>query len=258
MFAGEIIELIESVAPLSNQESWDNSGLQIGQRNQQVSSALLCIDVTEDVVDEAIENNCQMIVSHHPLLFKGLKRISSETYIERCVLKIICHGLVVYSAHTSIDKYRSGVSGKMAERLGICNYSVLSPYNAEVGLGVIGDLPQPLTITDFLELLKDAFHTSVIRYLPSFVDSDNILRVAMCGGAGSEFLPDAIGQGAQAYVSADFKYHEFFNSDGRISVFDIGHFESEQHTKELFYELLADKIKCIKATKDVCQIKTFI
>ena len=257
MSAEEVIALIESVAPLSQQESWDNSGLQIGQRNTEVSSALLCTDVNDAVVDEAIEKGCQMIVSHHPLLFHGLKHICGDSLSERCAVKAIKNGIVIYSAHTSMDKYQFGVSGKMAEKLGIAEFSILSPAEGEVGLGVIGNLPEPLSLQQFLALLKKQFRSQAIRYVPS-VSERKISRVALCGGAGSEFLEDAVSQGADAFVSADFKYHEFLAADGRINVFDIGHFESEQFTKDIFRSLLDGVVNCIDSENDIPVIQAYL
>lgn len=262
MFANEIINIIESVAPLSQQEGWDNSGLQVGSRETEVARVLLCTDVNDAVVAEARRKNCQMIVSHHPLLFRGLKRIEGQTRQERCVIDAIRAGIVIYSSHTAMDTYLHGVSGRIAEKLGITDYSILSPTGEGVGLGVIGRLPEPLTIEAFLRLLKMTFHTESIRYVERQVAGNAkdtlITTVAMCGGAGSEFMETAIAQGADAYVSGDCKYHELQAADGRINVFDIGHFESEQYTKEIFRELIEKHgAECIFAETDISPIKTY-
>lgn len=252
MSVQEIIDIIENVAPLCQQESWDNSGLQIGQRDGIVSSALLCTDVTDAVVDEAIAKGCELIISHHPLLFRGLKHIEGVTCAERCAIKAIKNNIAIYSSHTSMDSYLHGVSGHMAERLGISDYKIL--VGEDSGLGVIGNLPEPMPLQAFLEQTKKAFSAPVLKYTEGF--KRTISKVAICGGAGAEFTEEAIRQGADAYLSADFKYHEFQQADGRITLVDIGHFESEQYTKEVFQHLLKDSgIKIIMAETDKSPIK---
>ena len=259
MLAQQVIELIEKVAPLSWQESWDNSGLQIGQRNQEVTSALLCTDVTEAVVAEAVEKHCEMIISHHPLLFHGLRRIDGTTAQQRCVVEAIRHNLVIYSSHTAMDSYLHGVSGYMAQKLGITGYRLLTAdSNGEHGLGVIGRLPAPVSTDAFLHLLADTFAVEAIRYVPKNDPQQPLQTRALCGGAGGEFLKQAIEQGADAFVSADFKYHELQQAESAIAVFDIGHFESEHFTKEIFREILSGYIRCILAESDINPIKVFI
>ncbi len=259
MILRELINIIESVAPLSIQEEWDNSGLQIGNWEIEVSSVLLCTDISEPIVEEAIEKGCQLIISHHPLLFRGLKTIQGKTATERCVVKAIENHIAIYSSHTAMDCYLHGVSGRMAEKLGITNYAILSPASAEAGLGVIGNLPHPLSLEQLLENVKTTFHTPVVRYTNAH-SSQLITRIALCGGAGSEFVGEAIVQGADVFISADFKYHEFQQAEGRIVVMDIGHFESEQFTKEIFQELIqqsAPEITTILAENDKSPIRIY-
>ncbi len=236
MLLSEVINIIELVAPLSIQEEWDNSGLQVCNKEAKVSSVLLCTDISEAVVAEAIAKGCQLIISHHPLLFRGLKTITGHTPQERCVIQAIQHGVAIYSAHTSIDSYLHGVSGRMAEKIGIHDYRILSATSDGYGLGVIGTLPAAMSFKQLLEQVKEAFHTPVIRYTQP--TKHMVQTIALCGGAGSEFAEQAIQQGADVYISADFKYHEFQQADGRIAILDIGHFESEQYTKEIFNEVL--------------------
>lgn len=259
MTADKVINIIESVAPLSQQEGWDNSGLQIGSRSTEVDKVLLCTDITDEVMDEALLKHCQMIVSHHPLLFHGLKHIEGLTREERCAIRAIREGIVLYSSHTAMDTYLHGVSGRMAEKLGITEYRILSATaeKEQVGLGVIGELKQALNLDEFLLLLKNTFHTPSIRYTTRLQKHNLIQRVALCGGAGSEFVEEAVLQKADAYVSADFKYHELQAVDGRINVFDIGHFESEQFTKEVFRDILQKHINCLLAETDHSCVKTF-
>ncbi|MCM1034257.1 MAG: Nif3-like dinuclear metal center hexameric protein [Paludibacter sp.] len=233
----EIIDIIESVAPLSIQQEWDNSGLQVGNREAEVSSVLLCTDVTEAVLQEAEREGYDMIVSHHPLFFHGLKTLQGNTSQERCVISAVRNGIAIYSAHTSMDSWLHGVSGRMAEKLDIRDYVVLVPTGIEVGFGVVGDLPEAMDFEAFLALVKQTFSASMVRYTVS--PKQAVQRIAFCGGAGSEFLPDAVAAKADVYLSADFKYHEFQQADERIAIVDIGHFESEQFTKEIFRDLLS-------------------
>lgn len=233
----KIVDIIESVAPLSIQQEWDNSGLQVGSGEADVSSVLLCTDVTEAVVAEAEAGGYGMIVSHHPLLFHGLKTVQGATARERCLIRAIRNDIAIYSAHTSMDSWLHGVSGRMAQKIGMDDYRFLVPTGENAGLGVVGDLPEPVVFTDFLARLKSVFRAPVVRYTDA--PCVTVRRVALCGGAGSEFLENAVDAGADVFVSADFKYHEFQQADGRIAVADIGHFESEQFTKEVFRDLLS-------------------
>lgn len=237
MRARDIFDIIESVAPLSQQEEWDNSGLQIGSNEAEVSSVLLCTDITEAVLNEAVAKGCQLVLSHHPLLFHGLKTIQGNTVSERCAIFAIQNDLVLYSSHTAMDVFLHGVSGRMAEKIGIQEYEILSPTQAAAGLGVVGNLEKPMLFQDLLGLIKAVFHTPVIRYTSP--KQPTIQRIALCGGGGSEFMEAAVAQKADVFISADFKYHEFLAADGRLIVMDIGHFESEQFTKEIFRDLLA-------------------
>lgn len=257
MLLKEIIDIIESVAPLSQQEEWDNSGLQIGHKDADITSVLCCTDVTEAVIDEAIARHCDLVISHHPLLFHGLKTIQGSTFQERVAEKAIRASIAVYSSHTSMDTWLHGVSGRMAEKLGINDYSILAPTQGEnVGLGVIGTLPTPLSIEDFLSLVKRTFAVPAIRY--TLGPASLISKVAMCGGSGAEFMEQAIQQGADAFISADYRHHEFLQGEGRIMLLDIGHFESEQYTKEIFAELLVGNgLSVVLAESDKSPVKAF-
>lgn len=261
MLLKDIINIIESVAPLSFQETWDNSGLQIGDKEASVSSVLLCTDVTDSIVDEAIEKGSQLIISHHPLLFHGLKTIQGATFQERAVIRCIQHGIAIYSSHTPMDCYLHGVSGRMAEKMGIYSYRILHPTQGEdVGFGVLGRLPEEMAFGDLLKRVKDVFHVPAIRYIPPKDGEDAMVRtIAMCGGAAAEFAEDAIEQGAEVYISADWKHHQFLQAAGQIGVMDIGHFECEQFTKEVIAELLVehDDLTVILAENDLSPVKAF-
>ena len=257
MILQDIINIIESVAPLSYQETWDNSGLQVGDRNAEVKKALLTVDVTESVVDEAISLGYDLIVSHHPLLFRGLKQLTGSTPQERCVEKAIRHGIAIYSAHTSMDSYLHGVSGRMAEKLGIADYRVLIPStnDAKVGLGVIGELMEAVDNEEFVAKVAQVFGEpgAALRWVEG--SKKQVKRVALCGGAGAEFLEEAIAQGADAFVSADFKYHELQSADQRITVIDMDHWVSEHFTREIFEELLSPYIHTRVASVDKSPVK---
>ena len=341
-----ICELIEEVAPLSLQESYDNAGLLIGNRQMEINSVLVSIDITEEVIDEAIRKNCGLIISHHPLIFNGLKRLTGETEVQRCVAKAIKNDIAIYAAHTNLDNVLNGVSGKMAEKIGLKNIQILQPkrnrllklityvphlysdkvrkvlfeagagqignydscsFNAdgvgtfranenarpfvgnnnelhsepetrievilpdylknqvfeallkihpyeepaydfislqnawkEVGAGVVGVLEHPEDELIFLNRIKEIFKIPVIRH--TNLSGSKIKRVALCGGSGSEFLTDAIAAGADVFITGDFKYHEFFDAQNRIVIADIGHFESEQFTKDIFFEIITKKM----------------
>lgn len=248
MTLGDITDIIESAAPLRWQEEWDNSGLQVGNRNAEVKSVLLTTDITESVVNEAITAGCQMIISHHPLLFHGLKQVCGQSPQARCVEKAIRHNIAIYSAHTSMDKYLHGVSGRMAEKMGMNNYEILSPEADGCGLGVVGELPNPMTPETFLLRLKETFGAKWLRYTRPV--GTEIRKVAFCGGAGADLAYAAIQQGAEAFVSADFKYHEFQELSGQIMVVDMDHWVSEHFTRDIFAELLAGKVNVVIAKTD--------
>lgn len=255
----EIIKQIESVAPLSLQEHWDNSGIQIGDIEQEVRSVLLCTDITEVILQEAIDRNCQLVISHHPLLFHGLKTIQGNTTAERCAILAIKNNISLYASHTAMDVYLHGVSGHIADRLGIERYEILSPTQPEHGLGVVGCLPTPVPFVDFLKRVADSFHIPAMRYTAP--KQETVQRIAVCGGAGSEFIPLAIEQNADVYLSSDFKYHEFCEANGLIAVVDMGHFESEQYTKEVFAHLLApcrNRIEIVISENDRSPVLTYI
>lgn len=341
----DIVNAIEEFAPPALQEGWDNSGLLVGNSADKVNSAVITLDVTEAIVDDAIKNDDDIIIAHHPLIFGGLKRLNGKTDTERAVMKAIKNDIAIYAAHTSIDVVQNGVSWRMAKKLGIKNLKTLAPqkgllkkmvtyvpeqdgvkvreaifkagagtigeydscsYNIngqgtfragentnphvgeigkmhfeketrietvfpaflqgnvvsallnahpyeevaydiyplenkhpQIGLGVIGDLPTETDAKKFLTQLKDTFGSKTIRH--TAIHKPNISKIALLGGSGSTYLNTAIGLGADVFVTADFKYHQFFDAENKIIIADIGHYESEQFTKELFYEIVTNK-----------------
>ena len=254
MLLKEIIDIIESVAPRRQQEGWDNSGLQVGDSNRDIHSVLLSVDVSEAVVAEAIRVGCDLIVSHHPLLFHGLKHVTGSTPQERCVAAAIRHDIAIYSSHTSMDKALRGVSGRMAAQLGLKDIRILVPdaSDAQVGLGVIGTLPQPMLWSGWLRHVQQVFGADYVRYTEP--TKPTIQRVALCGGAGAEFLPNAIEAGADTYLSADMKYHDMQAAAGQIMAVDIDHWVSEHFTRDIFAELLQGKVDVRVAETDASPV----
>ncbi|MCQ2342395.1 MAG: Nif3-like dinuclear metal center hexameric protein [Paludibacteraceae bacterium] len=275
MLLQHIINTIESAVPLKWQEAWDNSGLQVGNRNADIQAALLTIDVTESVVREAIDKHCDLIISHHPLIFSPLKTISGNTPQERCVETAIRHNIAIYSSHTCMDSWEHGVSGKMAEKLGISNCRILvdggqctmhddaqdSPIHRLTdspihhGLGIIGQLPEPMLFTDFLQVVKNTFGAPVLRYIAP--TKDPIRTIAVCGGAGAEFIDDAVRQKADVYITADCKYHEFMDANGRIGLIDMDHWISEHFTRDIYKVLLEGIVPTYIAQEDKSPIKIY-
>lgn len=338
----EIIKVLESEAPVLLQEGYDNTGLITGNFSQECTGVICSLDATEAVIEEAIENNCNLVVSHHPIIFNGLKKLNGTNYVERAIIKAIRHDIAIYAIHTNLDNIKNGVNGRIADALGLLNRQVLLPkpgmllklytfvpleyveqvrsalfeagaghtglysecsfgtpgtgtfkpgkdakpflgeiaarhhenelkieviypawkqnaiVNAlkashpyeevaydlvkldnntdQAGSGIIGNLNEPVASPDFLQMLKDIFNLVVIRH--TNILKPMVQRIAVCGGAGSFLTRAAIANGADVYLSADYKYHEFFDADDKIMITDIGHWESEQFTIDLLVEIL--------------------
>ena len=234
----DIIAVIEEFAPLSIQEGWDNSGLCVGSPEDEVTSALFALDCTEQLVDEAIACGADMIITHHPLIFSGLKKISPEDQVGAAVIKAIKNGIAIYAAHTNADKVIAGVSGAMAAKLGLCDVRILDEDGEGTGLGVVGDLSQPLTADEAVALVKEKFG---LKMLKASRPSDGLIsRVAMCGGSGSSLIGAARRSGAQLYISGDISYHNFFTPEG-FMIMDIGHYESEIEIVNILFSLIMKK-----------------
>ncbi|MBE6239381.1 MAG: Nif3-like dinuclear metal center hexameric protein [Bacteroidales bacterium] len=231
----DVTRVIEEFAPLSIQEGWDNSGLCVGSPEAPVTSVLLGLDCTEELVDEAVACGADMIVTHHPLIFSGLKKISPEDQTGAAVIKAIKAGISVYAAHTSADKVIAGVSGAMAARLGLENVTILDEDGEGTGLGVVGDLPVPVSSEEAVALVKERFSLRSMR--TSRPLEGKISRVAMCGGSGGSLIKAAMASGAQLYISGDISYHNFFTREG-FMVMDIGHYESEIEIVDILFSLL--------------------
>ena len=340
----ELTNYLETIAPSSLQETYDNAGLIVGNVDTEISGVLVSLDCTEEVVDEAISNNCNLIVAHHPIVFGGLKKINGKNYVERTVIKAIKNDIAIYAIHTNLDNVYEGVNKRIADKLGLLRTHILAPkpnllkklvtfvpveyaekvkqaifdagagnignysecsfvtsglgsfkassdakpfvgeknkqhqeqeirletifpdflqtqilaalikvhpyeevaydiyaienFYEKTGSGLIGELEMEMSPEEFLKHLKNCMDLELIRFTSL---SKNIKRVAVCGGAGSFLLKNAIWQGADAFVTADFKYHEFFDAEKKLMIADIGHYESEKFTKELLSELILKK-----------------
>ena len=262
----EIKSFLEGMAPLAVQESWDNSGLQIGCSDKDIHKVMVCLDLTEAVLDEAEAIGADLVISHHPLIFKGLKSISGSTYQERCVRKTILSDIAVYSAHTSLDNILGGVNHKIASLLGLSSLRWLdSGESAEgcdekcggaaegkcgesaegkcggadalaraSGSGLIGELKEPVAAAEFLSTVKTIFSVKALKHSP--LPSTTIRSVALCGGAGAFLLPQAVAKGADCFISGEFHYHDYF--DPGTLLIELGHYESEQFTQDLLKESL--------------------
>jgi len=353
MKIAEIISYLESKAHPSLQEHYDNAGLQTGNANTECTGIICCLDAIENVIEEAVEKKCNLVVAHHPIIFGGLKKINGKNYVEKTIIRAIKNDIAIYAIHTNLDNVRNGVNGKIAQLLGLQNVSILSPkekqlkklfcfvpedhaerlrdaiflagageignysecsFNskgtgtfkagentdpfvgkkgtrheekeirveaifpawmesqiinainknhpyeepaydivtlenrgAQWGAGIVGELSSEMDASDFMGLLKDVFKVPVIRHTIS--DRKPINKVAVCGGAGSFLISKALSAGADAYVTADMKYHEFFDANGRLLICDVGHYESEQFTIDLLQEVLAQKFTTFAVLK---------
>ena len=249
MKAKQVLDALEQYAPLPLQDGFDNAGLQIGlTEEQEVTGALLCLDVTEAVIDEAERMGCNLIVAHHPLLFHGLKSITGKSYVERCVIKAIQKGIGIYAAHTNLDNAEGGVNYRIAEKIGLTNLSFLDAKpGLSAGAGVVGELPTAEDERDFLMRLKDLFGIQCIRH--NRLCGRKIRRVALCGGAGGFLLSQAIAQGADAFLTGEMRYHDYFGHEGDLLIAEMGHYESEQYTVEIFAEVLGQRFPELKIVK---------
>ncbi len=325
----DLTDFLEKIAPLSYQENYDNAGLIVGDPDSLLTGVLVCLDSTEAIIEEAVRKGCNLVIAHHPIIFRGLKRLNGSNYVERTVIRAIREGVAIYAIHTNLDNVlHQGVNARIGERLGLVDTRILAPKqemvklssfvpsthqeqiksalvkagaeqvgfldqsgyhhrdngadqglsvpytklevllpatrqkviikalqtnqpdqqapfdivrienpNTSAGAGLIGKLPKPMTETETLQLIRRQMQTNCIRHT-RLLDRE-VTTVALCGGSGGFLLEKAVQQGADIFISADYKYHEFFDADGRILIADIGHFESEQFTIDLLYEIIS-------------------
>jgi dinuclear metal center YbgI/SA1388 family protein len=242
MKISEITCHLESLAPLRYQEDYDNCGLLLGSPESNCSGVLISLDTTEAVIEEAVERGCNLVVSHHPLIFRGIKRISEGTEGGMAIISALRNNIAVYAIHTNLDNVLPGVNSAIAHKLGLENLRFLLPKeNAQgrAGSGLVGDLPQAPGEEQFLQLLQRQFRIPLIRH--TALTGKPVRCVALCGGAGSFLITNAISANADFFITADIRYHEFFEAEGRLVMADIGHYESEQYTTDLLFDAILKK-----------------
>ena len=261
----QVVDALEHYAPLPLQEGYDNAGLQVGLTEAvEVSGALLCLDVTEAVVDEAIRKGCNLIVSHHPLIFRKLARISDENYVQRTVRKAIKNDITIVSMHTNMDAAKGGVNFKIAEKLGLRNLRFFGGEKeidgVKGGEGVIGEITDEtdtlnadgIAADDLVLMLRERFQAECVQC--NQLLRRPIRKVALCGGAGSFLLDAAIAAGADAFITGEMHYHEFFGHEQEIQICVIGHYQSEQFTSEIFRSIITEKCPGVKC--EISEINT--
>lgn len=261
----QVVDALEHYAPLPLQEGYDNAGLQVGLTEAVgVSGALLCLDVTEAVVDEAIRKGCNLIVSHHPLIFRKLARISDENYVQRTMRKAIKNDITIVSMHTNMDAAKGGVNFKIAEKLGLRNLRFFGGEKeidgVKGGEGVIGEITDEtdtlhadgIAADDLVLMLRERFQAECVQC--NQLLRRPIRKVALCGGAGSFLLDAAIAAGADAFITGEMHYHEFFGHEQEIQICVIGHYQSEQFTSEIFRSIITEKCPGVKC--EISEINT--
>ena len=237
----DVISALECFAPLPLQEDYDNAGLQVGLTEAEVSGVLLCLDVTEQVVDEAVSRGCNMIVSHHPLIFRRLSQVSDSNAVQRAIIKAIKHDVTIVSMHTNLDSATGGVNYMIARHMSIDESTIQLQGAREVngvtgGTCVVGVLPEPLSAEAFIRKVKVEFDAGCV--MTNGLLERPISKVAICGGAGSFALSQAIAAGADAFITGEMHYHEYFDHEQQIQICVIGHYESEQYTIDLLAEII--------------------
>ena len=238
----EITDAIERFAPLALQEGYDNAGLVVGDPEREVGRALLAVDVTEEVLAEAEREGCDLVVTHHPIVFHPLKRLNEADYVQRCVARAVRRDIALYACHTNLDSAPGGMSWRLAEMLGVGNLRVLQPSETGdgAGFGVVGELPEAVDTVEFMRIIQRRLEVSVVRY--SDIATSGVRRVAVCTGAGASLIGEARRAGADIYITADMKYNDFMAPDKALTVADIGHFESEYCAIQLIFDILSKNL----------------
>jgi len=253
MKISHIAAIIEEVAPLGAQEDFDNAGLIVGNPEAEVDKALLCVDITPEVVAEATEAGVGMIIAHHPIIFHPLKRLTDGTYVERAVAEAIRRGIALYAAHTNLDNVRGGLSFHLAKLFGLKDVGFLAPSAEKpgTGTGAVGELPSPAPVMEFLQMVKERLGLEVVRHSAHTTASTGgsastlsgtVRRVAICSGSGASFIPAAKASGADIYLAGDLRYNDFLGADTGMIVADIGHYESEYCAKEIVFDIIRKKL----------------
>ena len=241
----EIAKIIDSWMPTSIAEDFDNVGLIIGDPESKITSILITLDTTEDVVEEAINKGCNLIVSYHPIIFNGLKQITNDSYVQKSVIKAVKNNISVYAIHTSLDNHPKGISYLLSDLIGLNNISVLLPKEEKlnkikIGLGSIGELEKPMDEITFFDLLKNKLGLKYLRHTNKL--NKKISKVSVVVGSGSFAINDSIQLNVDAFITSDLKYHNFFEADNKAILIDIGHYESEKHIKLFIKEFLKKKL----------------
>lgn len=240
----DITEILESTAQLSWQESYDNSGLIVGDKDGEIESVLLAVDITEDVLNEAIEIGAGMIIAHHPIIFHPLKQLVGQTYVERVVVRAIGYNIALYACHTNLDSApEEGLSYRLGKMLELGEMFVLEPTrsdNPKVGFGIVSELKERVEMVDFLRYIQKNLKLSVVRHSP--LTKKTVKRVAICSGSGSSLIAAAKRENVDLYIAADFKYNDFLDADRELVIADIGHFESEFCAIDTLFDILSKKI----------------
>lgn len=243
---GEVVSCLDSLLHPELQEDYDNAGFLLGNSGTKYRGALVALDLTPAVINEAVEHKLNLIVTHHPFIFGGLKRITDRTEAGRMTLALIENGISVYAAHTNLDNLPWGVNGILAKKMGLQNCHILqlssvnSKLSAEIGAGMVGELPRAMEADKFLMKVKELTGQPSIR-TSEHDPKKKVKRVALCGGAGSFLISDAIAARADIYLTADLKYHDFQRAEGRIILADAGHYETEQFAKEIISRVISEK-----------------
>ena len=247
MKTGEVIKWLDATFHPEYQEDYDNAGFLLGNSASDYRGALVALDLTPAVVDEAVRLGLSLIVTHHPFIFTGVKRLTDGTETGRMVMTLVKNDISVYAAHTNLDNLSWGVSGVLAQKLGLRNCHILKGMDGvqdgSIGAGMVGDLEEPVGVEDFLTRVKEVIGIPFVRVSLQTHHGPAALvrRVALCGGSGAEFIGDALRAGADIYLTADLKYHDFQRTDGRMLLADIGHYESEQFAKDIIFRAISEK-----------------
>ena len=237
----EVIEYLDAQFHPEYQESYDNAGFLLGNPSTQCTGVLTAVDLTQEVIDESIASRANLIVTHHPFIFNGIKRITPHDTVGRLIFKLIENGISVYAAHTNLDNLPQGINGILGERLGLTDCHILQPMtdHDNIGAGMVGLLPHPVATDQFLLQVKSTLGLPVIRH--SLIVTPTVQRIAICGGAGAFLIPAAQKARADIYLTGDLKYHDFQRAEARITLADIGHFESEQFAPEIISSTISKK-----------------
>ncbi len=234
MKLSEILDVLDRFAPLSIQEDWDNAGLLYGDPGMEVAGAVVGFDCTEELVMEAVSSGANLVITHHPLIFKGIKKLLPGDPVSRALVAAIKNDVAVFAAHTNADKVMAGVSGAMGRAIGLEDMVFLEG-DGTCGLGVVGNLPAAMTVDSLVPVLKKAFGCKFLKCSEKLTSP--VTRVALCGGSGSSLIGAAMSSGAQVYVTGDLSYHDFYTRDG-FMVIDIGHYEGEEAITEILFSVI--------------------